>query len=131
MLVAVATMREPTTGLYVDIQERKPNVRLASTCDTVADPKYEPRGGSLACKLWDVLGSKMKGTGRIVPVFCRQVNKDLQGVDPGIGPRRFVMQGAARGLEPIEIARRQIEVIAQRVAVAKHAYAVLKHHGHS
>jgi hypothetical protein len=63
-------------------------------------------------------------------VLCRKVDEDLQRVGSGIGAGRFVVKGAARGLEPIKITGRQIEVIAKGIAVVKRPFAVLEHDRH-
>ena len=38
-----------------------------------------------------------------MPDFGRKVDEDLQGVGPGTGMWRFVMNGPTRGFEPIQI----------------------------
>ena len=101
MLVTVPALREPTSGKQFDIYERKLNVWSGATCDTVACPENEPSRGTIAGEFRDVLGREVKSRGSVVPVPCGQVDEDLQRVGSRIGPRRLVMHGPARGLEPI------------------------------
>ena len=104
---------ELAAGLYVDIKQRQWDVWRCRTRDTVAFAKDEPCGSVVTWQLWHVFGRKVKGCRGVMPFVTWQVDEDLQGVGPCIGTGRFIVNGAARSLEPIQITGRQIEVIAE------------------
>jgi len=120
-------VRELTAGLHVDIKQRQRDIRRSRAADTVAVSEQEPRRGVFARQLWDIPGGKVKGCRGIMPLFCGQVDENLQRVGLGSGAGRFIVKGPSRGFEPVKITGRQIEVIAKGIAVAECALAVLKH----
>ena len=125
MVVFVARVGEPPARLQVNIQQRQRVVGRNRPLNAARFSKNKPRRGPRARKLWDIRGCDVKGGWRIMPVLCCQIDENLQRVGACAGAGLFVVKRAARGLEPIQITGRQIEIIAKGIAVVKRAFTVL------